>query len=276
MRITLIALFFLLSLCGNAQSSRKKQKISYAQGTIFASWGINRTAYGKSDIRFVGNDYDFTLADAKAHDNPSFKVPQYNVRVGYYFAHHWAISVGVDHFKYVFADQNNVFLNGSINPGFDTSWTGDYTNEAIVTDRSTFHYENAGMNYLRAELTRTDQWFFAGRDQEFVFSTNFGLGGGPILSENDFLFAGRETKNISSMSGFGLSFHTGLRFEFFRHFYLQPQGSLGFINQRKVKTTPGLATNYATQKFIYAEMNITAGLLFYLRTKNGCNSCPHW
>ncbi|MEN8929243.1 MAG: hypothetical protein ABF240_10270, partial [Flavobacteriales bacterium] len=41
------------------------------KGRIFASWGYNRSTYGRSDIQFKGDNYDFVIRDAKAQDRPS-------------------------------------------------------------------------------------------------------------------------------------------------------------------------------------------------------------
>lgn len=138
--ILILALVF-TPLISNAQSTwkNKKQKVSHAQGTLFGYWGYNRSVYTKSNMRFVGPGYDFTLSGAKAHDNPSSEpatyfsintitVPQFSARVGYYIRNHWAISFGYDHMKYIFQDRNDVTLSGEIDPGVDnvTNWSGIY------------------------------------------------------------------------------------------------------------------------------------------------------
>ena len=80
----------------SAQHKKKKPKNSQAQGTLYGYWGYNVSAYTKSDLRFVGQGYDFTLKNSVAKDNPSpfgaayfdpkrITVPQFNARIGYYF-----------------------------------------------------------------------------------------------------------------------------------------------------------------------------------------------
>jgi hypothetical protein len=41
------------------------------KGDFFFHWGYNSSWYGKSDIRFQGPNYDFTLKDVVAHDRQS-------------------------------------------------------------------------------------------------------------------------------------------------------------------------------------------------------------
>lgn len=274
-----------------AQHSRMKKKESDAKGTVFAYWGYNRSAYTKSNIQFVGPGYDFTLAGASAHDNQakfnakdyfgitSITIPQFNLRAGYYFKDHWSISLGYDHMKYVFDDRNEVFLSGEIAPGVDnvTNWEGTYNAEPVTTDRSTFHYENSdGLNFLRVELSRTDRWLRFGSKEQFVISTDVGISAGGVLSYNDFNFAGEFSRRTISLSGFGMAIHAAPRFEFFRHVFLQPTIAAGFLNQVKVKTRPNNGSSYAKQAFGYTEFYGVLGFFFYIRTKNGCDSCPVW
>lgn len=289
----LILVLALTPMFTTAQSSwkNKKQKISHAQGTLFGYWGYNRSAYTKSNIRFAGPGYDFTMNGAVAHDNPSpvssgyywdlasITVPQFNARVGYYFRHHWAISFGYDHMKYIFQDKNEVTLSGEIDAGVDnvTNWSGVYSSEPIVTDRNTFHYENSdGLNYLRLELMRTDMLVAFGEKDQFAISSNVGVATGTILSFNDFDFAGTKSVRTISMSGYGLSAHASLRFEFFRHVFIQTQFSGGFNHQLKVRTRRNDPTSFAKHAYGYGMFDTSVGFLLYIRPTNSCDSCPVW
>jgi len=291
LRWTLIVLLLVGGSYSAEAQRRMKKKDADAQGTLWGYWGYNRTRYTNSNIRFVGPGYDFTLANAKAHDEQAIlssnnylrlsnlTVPQFNLRLGYNFRDHWAISFGYDHLKYIFADDNEVFLSGEINPGVDdvTNWSGTYDAEPILTDRKKFHYENSdGMNFIRLELHRVDTWLrFGGKDQ-FKISTDLGFSFGGILSYNDFRFAGQESKRTISMSGIGTAVHIAPRFEFFRHVFVQPTLSGGFIRQGKVRTRANNASSYAQQSFGYGEFNTVVGFFAYIRPTNGCQSCPVW
>lgn len=294
MKYSLLILALVLTpLFSTAQSTwkNKKQKISHAQGTLFGYWGYNRSAYTKSNIRFAGPGYDFTLGGAVAHDNPSplssgyywdlknISVPQFNARVGYYFRHHWAISFGYDHMKYIFQDANEVTLSGEIDPGVDNvnNWSGVYNGVPIVTDRNNFHYENSdGLNYLRLELMRTDLLIALGSKSQFAVSSNIGVATGAILSFNDFDFAGTKSMRTISMSGYGLSAHASLRFEFFRHVFIQTQLSGGFNHQVKVRTRRNDPSSFAKHAYGYGMFDTSVGFLLYIRPTNGCDSCPVW
>ena len=102
----------LLGFGSIAQQPPKNNKRSTAKGAMFVYWGYNRSVYTKSNLRFIGPGYDFTLKGVEAKDRPSenfktyvsltdFTVPQFNFRVGYNIKKNWAISLGYDHMKYV-------------------------------------------------------------------------------------------------------------------------------------------------------------------------------
>ena len=289
---TYIVLFLLIPFTFCAQRyNRPKPKKSYAKGAIFAQWGYNRSYYSKSDINFIGTGYNFTIAGCEAEDRPeafsfdsylnikNLSVPQFNFRIGYLYKHHWAISLGYDHMKYVLRHNIPYTLTGQINPGVDntTNWSGYYLNEPINTEESTFHYENTnGLNYIRAEISRIDQWYREKNSAWFGLSSMLGFGAGTILSFNDFTFAGVKTVKTSSLSGLAASGHVDVRFEFFKHFYIQPGASAGYMLQNNVKTRPGDYNAIASHRFGYLEYHVVAGWLFYLRPVNTCDACPHW
>ena len=91
------------------------------KGKFFISWGGNRETFSKSDIRFQGEGYDFTIHDASAKDKPKgwhidyinptrMTIPQTNVKVGYFISDKYNIAFGVDHMKYVMVADQTVSL----------------------------------------------------------------------------------------------------------------------------------------------------------------------
>jgi hypothetical protein len=78
------------------------------------------------------------------------------------------------------------------------------------------------------------------------------------------------------MSGYGVSLHANLRAEFLRHLFVQSGFSGGFMHQVRVKTRPNNSQTYARHSYGYGEWNTVIGFLFYIRPKNGCDSCPVW
>lgn len=285
--ILILSFLFFFDLAAQKKYTFKKNKISTKPGASWVSWGYNRAGYTTSDIEFIGTGYKFTLSDAKASDNPSrdlkqyvrintLTVPQFNLRLGYYFKNKLAISLGYDHMKYVFNDKNPVMMSGYIEPGLDSLWAGDFNNRAVVTDRNHFHYENSnGLNYIRAELMRSYMLYQTKR-RAFVIHANLSVGTGCVLTIADFNFEQKFSRYKASVSGFGLSAHASLRAEFFQHFFIQGELSGGFINLIKVKLRTDDPSAYAKHHFLYAQRNITVGWFFYLKPKNACDDCPSW
>ena len=284
---TLIFISFLIFL-PFLGASQKTSKDSQAKRAMFVYWGYNRSFYTDSKISFFGPGYDFSLAGVQATDRPSsdfityvdpstLTVPQFNARIGFNFKKKWALSFGYDHMKYVIVHGPTYLLSGRINPLIDpiSNWSGDYNAEPVTTDESTLHYENTnGMNYIRAEISHIDKLVRA--SNAFAIYSVSGLGAGLVLNYNDFTFAGEKSMTTLSMSGVGASAHIGIRFEFFRHFFLQANNSVGFLYQHRVKTRGNDPYAYARQSLGYFQSDIVLGGIFYLRPKDNCNTCPNW
>jgi len=276
-----------ISLSSFPIEKRKKPKNSMAKGTAFIYWGYNRSAYSRSTINFEGVGYNFALKGVQATDRPSKKiseyfnptkwtVPQFNVRVGYNFKNYWNISIGYDHMKYVMIHGPQYLLNGKINEGVDPNWSGNYDDELVITNEKDFHYENSnGMNYIRLELSNVKNLVRNGRDN-FTLSYLLGLSSGAILSINDFNFGNQKDMATMSLSGLGVSGHAGVRFEFFKHIFLQTNVGVGFLRQMNVRTRNNEYNSFARQSIGYIEGNIVLGALLYLRPTNSCDSCPVW
>jgi hypothetical protein len=278
--------FFIVAQAAAQYTPSKK---STGPGTLFFYWGYNRSIYTPSTIRFIGPGYDFRLQGVQAADRPSrnfseyidpkmFTVPQFDVRIGYNFKRNWAISFGYEHMKYVMQHGPTYLLSGTINPGIDpvTGWSGTYSGDSVTTEETTFHYENTnGLNYINFQLTNVFKVYQTEKGR-FALTTMMGVGGGPILSFNDFTFAGQKNVATVSISGLGVSGHLGLRAEFFRHVFVAANVSGGFIDQIRVKTRPNDYDSHAKQMFLFGERDIVVGALFYLKSKDKCNSCPNW
>ena len=281
MRFVVLLILAVLPLFATSQTWKRKPKHSMGRGTLFISWGYNTTGFSKSTLNMQGPGYDFSLSGVKASDDDFELLPtqnygaQFNARVGYYIRNYFALSLGWDRTHYILNDKSSALLSGTVNPGVDVSgnWTGSYNNESVTTDQSIFHYSNT-LNLLNLEAMRTDQWFRIG--ENFGLSTNFGLALGAVMTRNDYLFSGQQDLGSTSLSGFLVSGQAGLRFEFFRHLFLQPTLRAGFIQQMNVNTRISDPNSLAKQNFAFTMFDVSLGYLFYIRPTNDCQSCPVW
>src|SRR5690348_12843468 len=106
------------------------------------------------------------MRDVTASDNPEklsmsylniekITIPQFNVRLGYFFKDKWAVTLGYDHMKYLMDHPQEINLEGEIQPGVSDLWSGTYDNQLVTSDYEHIHYENSdGLNYIRVELAR--------------------------------------------------------------------------------------------------------------------------
>jgi hypothetical protein len=282
----LAAIFLSVSNLSEAQRTyNKMKKISNGNGTLGINWGYNRSFYSSSDIQFKSRVYDFSLKGAKASDNQSkgvgnflqlskFTIPQYNLNVLYYFKDKYAINAGISKMKYVMNDANLVFIEGYVKDGVDSIFSGNYSNQEIVTNAKDFHYENE-VNFFHFDLTRTEK-LVQNRAKNFAICLNLGLGLGFALNSNDFNFEKKYSYNTKSLSGIGINASGSLRFEFFKNFFIQTEISGGSIQQTNVRTRYQDKDVFAKQQFWYGQRAISFGVLFYFKPVNGCNDCPNW
>jgi len=254
---------------------------------MYFYWGYNRSIYSKSDINFVGPTYNFIAEDLRAHDRPSTKmmtymkpnsitVPQFNIRLGYYYADHWDLSIGYDHMKYVMAGSQSLYLVGNIQTtNSELNGVYDHSTGMIPIREQDLHYENTnGLNYISVQLNNTTPRYET-RNGKFSINQRLGLGAGPVLTQTDFFWDGKQHHSTFEITGFGISAHTGVRFDFFNRFFLQSNWSGGFIYLPHNRTIDG-APDYARQKFVYGQWELLGGIVFYMRALNGCDSCPDW
>ncbi len=196
--IKVLTLLFVVFISGKmAAQAPVKEKVTN-KGKFYVYWGWNRGTYSNSDIRFKGDNYDFTLSDVTARDkptkfglNPYFRldritIPQTNYRIGYFFKENYTVSIGVDHMKYVMNADQNVMINGTINTG--SSYDKIYTNENIqlVEDFLTFEHTD-GLNYINVEVKRFDDFshFIGLNSKNLQINLTEGLGAGILFPKTN-------------------------------------------------------------------------------------------
>lgn len=272
----LIGIGILLSL----DSSTFAQDLNQTdKGGFYFYWGYNRSAYTKSDLHLVGEGYDFTMKNMTASDNPQklsmdyldikkITIPQFNLRLGYFFKDKWALTLGYDHMKYLMDHPQQVTLDGHVNPGISEFWSGNYDNQLVTSDYDHIHYENSdGLNYIRAELARYFDLLSVGKNNWLRVRAQAAVATGIILSYNDLNFNGQFDRRTISVSGYGVSLHPGLRVEFFNHIFLQTNFSAGFMHQVKVRTRPEDKGSYGKQRFGYIASDLVLGYTWRFNSK---------
>lgn len=253
---------------------------AHNKGKFFVNWGGNRDYYSKSDIRFKGADYDFTLDNVAAVDKPKgwnidyinpvrMTIPQTNFRLGYYFTDKYSISIGVDHMKYVMTANQTVNMNGNISlPAEDAGsvYNGIYANSPMVLSPDFLKFEHTdGLNYVNSEITRMDDITgILGWNTDIVqLNTVAGAGLGVLFPRTNTTLLGKERYDEFHVSGYGASVKAGLNLTFFKYFFIQSEIKGGHIRMSDIRTTLDPADR-ASQNFNFLQTNIVVGGIFRL------------
>lgn len=243
-------------------------------------WGWNHGHFSHSDINFKGDDYNFTIRDAKAHDKqPSFSyhnyfqpdrvtIPQTVVRVGYFISDHYNISLGIDHMKYVLTEDQIAKIDGYIDvPGeIGDQFNGLYdgTPTKLSSDLLLFEHTD-GLNYVNVEFSRYDD---LGKLLGFTWNTDIfqiniteGLGVGALVPKTNTTLLNRDRHDAFHLSGFGISAKQGINFTFFKHFFVQGELKGGYIDMPDIRTTRS-SSDKASQHFFFLEPTLMFGGIF--------------
>lgn len=296
--VTLVIL--LVSISSFAQTENqvdlpivKEKYTAHNKGKFYVFWGGNRETFSKSDIHFSGENYDFVVHNAEAHDKPKgyhidyvnpsrMTIPQTNFRMGYFINDHYNISIGVDHMKYVFnqeqvanvsgyvnlpASDNGAIYNGNYNNtpfDFYTNYTPDY--DGNPPPFLTFEHTD-GLNYINTEISRVDdistKLFKSWNSDKIQINVTEGLGAGILLPKTNTRLLGKERYDQFHVAGYGISAKAGLNVTFFKHFFIQSELKAGYINMSDIRTTQ-FKSDKAEQHFWFLQSIISIGGIFKL------------
>ena len=268
----------LFSFLGSwAQNSGNSQKYTaHNKGKFFVYWGGNRDSYTKSDIHFKGDNYDFTLQNVVADDKPKgwhidyinparMTIPQTNFRLGYFLNDHYAVSVGVDHMKYVMRQDQVVNYTGNY-PSEGTYGESAGLNQIKLTENFLTFEHTDGLNYVDAEIARYDdisQWLKLPNTDKVQVSFLEGIGAGLLFPKTNAKLLNKERHDDYHVSGYGVSAKVGLNVTFFKHYFIQTELKGGYIDMGDIRTTFD-ASDRASQNFFFLQKIIAFGGIFKL------------
>ena len=254
----------------------KKRNLNHRKGQFFASWGWNRSLYTKSDIRFKGTNYDFTLNNVLADDKPKpfgikffspgdLTLPQTNLTLGYFFKDNYSIVLGYDHMKYVMRQNQDVIINGSIQIG-NAAFDGTYTNQNITLTEDFLKFEHTdGLNFVFVGVNRFDNFnnLLKINTDNFEINLEEGINIGVLYPKTNTTLLGKDRYDQFHTAGYGVSAKVGVNLTFFKHFYLQTDFKVGYINMQDIRTTNS-TSDKASQHFYFYETAYTFGYRFRL------------
>ena len=249
------------------------------KGKFYFYWGWNKAQYSYSDIRFKGDNYNFTLFDVAAQDrqtswdpsvylNPgNMTIPQTVARVGYYFHDNWNLSLGVDHMKYVMVRNQLATIDGYIDlQNSFTQFNGIYDNEQLMISEDFLQFEHTdGLNYINIEISRVDNLgeFFKWDSKKVQLNILESIGIGVLYPKTNSTLLSKERYDDFHFSGFGVSLKGGINLTLFDRFFIQAEIKTGYINMSDIRTTTSNADS-ASQDFLFFQRNISFGYIFQL------------
>ncbi len=247
---------------------------AHNKGKFYIFWGGNRESFSKSDIRFKGADYDFTLHNVAAHDKPKgfhidyfnparMTIPQTNLRIGYFISDHYNISIGFDHMKYVMYNDRRVSYSGYYpNPG---TYNENPANGELTLDEDFLLFEHTdGLNYVNTEISRVDdisKLFKINNTDKIQVNVTEGIGGGFLYPKTNTTLLGKDRYDEFNIAGYGVSAKVGLNVTFFKYFFIQTELKGGYIEMNNIRTTQDKADS-AEQNFWFLQRILTVGGIF--------------
>lgn len=241
-------------------------------------WGYNRASYTPSDVHFTAPDYDFTVYDAKAHDRPTkftiddyfgptkIMIPQYNYRIGYHLTRRWALSLGLDHMKYVLDRNQSLRVSGIVTESASTKYVGTYLNKLVTIEPDFLTFEHTdGLNLLTLEVEHKIP-VYSHRSHRLGVEWTLGTGGVWVIPRTDVRVFGRGLNNNFHLAGYSLVGKTGLKIYVFKRLFLMAETKVGYMSLPSILIENG-APEHADQNFVFWEKMGAIGFNFHFRNK---------
>lgn len=258
---------------GYSQDINTPINTDYKKDSFFFTWGYNWSWYSNSDIKFEGENYNFELKSVEATDRQtpftfekyfrfnSITIPQYNLRLGYYFKTNFSVSIGIDHMKYVARSGQAVKISGIIeNSG--TIYDGVYNNKTVLLEEFFLEFEHTdGLNFINVEIRRFDDLFALHKSIKMNFF--YGTGIGFIYPKTNSLLLNNDRYDQFNLAGYGLHALFGVGFTFFKHLIIKTELKGGYVNMPNIRTTLNKSDS-ASQSFFFGQYNFSLGGSFNL------------
>lgn len=267
-----ICMGFFARASGN-DSLKKTSPYTNQKGKFYFYWGYNRSFFSKTNLHMRGPNYDFTLYDVKGKDSPlpfsyksyvrptSISIPQFNVRMGFNLTNKWSISAGYDHMKYVMTRGQQARMSGYISPGASKTYAGQYLDSmmTISPDLLTFEHTD-GFNVVTVDVEYQEHLLFFCKGKSSL-QWNIGVGGFFLVPRSDVRVFNYGLNNKFHVAGYTMNVKTGLRFNFFKNFFLQSEIRTGYA------TLPDVLVHNDSPERIdhnisYFSVNVVAGVHF--------------
>jgi hypothetical protein len=253
-----VLFFIVISAITGAQAQVKKQQ-KEKKGTLYFAFGSHRTFYSPSDITLQRRDnpaFDFTLYNVKAKDEGGVRfhtAPQFSYTVGYYFKKKgFGLEYHYDHIKYFMTQDQVVKMNGMINGKL-------YDKDTMLTKDFVQLEHSDGGNYAMVNVVK---WFPVASDKkgnhtlDLIATGGFGL----VNPKTNTTILGNHRDDKYHISGYVIGLETGLKYSFFKNFYLSGSFKGAYANYKQFL----IANGYGHQRWFSAQVIYLLGAQFPL------------
>lgn len=242
------------------------------KGQLYYYWGWNGSDYTKSDTRFTGDQYDFTVKQMQATDRQTefgwiyfdpvlFTIPQYNARIGYFFKDNWSLSFGMDHMKYVMVQDQMATLEG-YNHHPSSIYQGQLDGQYKMSNDFMMFEHTDGLNYGNLSLRYHSELVHFPIDKKgrgITLNAIGGVGGGFLMPRTNVTLFGQKRHDEFHFAGYGFDATVAAQVDFWRYFFIQGEFKGGYINMPDIRTTAS-KSDKASQDFGYIQYNILFGV----------------
>lgn len=271
-------LLILLGIPIGCFAHEKKDQVKNKKGTFSFYWGYNRSFFSKTNIHFNGPNYDFTLYDVKGTDRPTplsltyinpttISIPQYNYRLSYFINDRFAISLGMDHMKYVMKQNQLARISGIITPEASQTFQGSYLNDEIKITPDLLQFEHTdGFN-----LVTVDGEYLlplpVKMGKNFKSYFNMGIGGIWIVTKTNVKVMGEGLDNDFHVAGFSMAAKMGPRIEYKNKLFILGEIKGGYATLPSV-LIKNEAPNIGDHNLSYLQYYFALGINFSLKKKH--------
>lgn len=224
-------------------------------GSLYGSWGYNEETYTKSNLYIVqpGLNNNYVFNGIVAHDhigwdhlfNVQPTIPQYNMRLGYFFNKNQDIGfeVNFDHTKYVVQSGYDVRLNGTFH--------GRNVDTTVPINYNTLQYQlNNGANFVLFNLVKKFT-FLSTSNKNIVICGLLKVGVGPVIPHVANVIFEDANRLQFQFGGWNTGIEGSLRVTFFQHIYLEYCNKLDYARYSWLEIYDGRAhQNFGTYENI--------------------------
>jgi len=257
-------------------AQKKEQGPQKKKGSFYFYWGYNRSFFSNTNLHFTGPNYDFTVYNVKGSDKPtsfgtvyfnpsSFTIPQYNYRVGFFLTDRVAVSLGMDHMKYVMTGGQNATISGVVSSEASEKYAGSYLNKPIKVEDDLLTFEHTdGFNFASIELEYL-QPVVSFWNKRFTLYWNAGVGGVWVITKTNVKVFEDGLDNNFHMSGYALALKTGPRLEYRNRIFLAGEVKGGYASLPSVLIKND-APEVGDHNISFGEYYVVLGVNFRLKS----------